>query len=199
MMQHSDQALPCLTDPGGEAMATVMWDLDGVACSFIENFYPRLCEWNGFTPTPWVTWNHHSDGHGMTNAEFVVNLNRYADEGGFGEQKPYPEFQEAVKQIAAAGHTQCVVTDRPAVAQADTCWWIEEYAPEINTIDFDRDKTVFKVHGGPTYYAIDDRIENVENMRKAGIFAYLLTKPWNEDSDLPRVATLADFVHIVTS
>lgn len=178
-------------------MSTVMWDLDGVACSFVENYYPWLCRVEGFTPQPWVTWNHHHN-HGMTNEQFVARLTQYAEEGGFADQTPYPEFRQAVIQIAAAGHLQCVVTDRPEIAQADTCWWIEEYAPQIDTIDFSRDKTVFKAHGDPTYYAIDDRIENVENMRKAGIFAYLLTKPWNEEADLPRVASLAEFVRIVT-
>lgn len=178
-------------------MATVMWDLDGVACSFIGNFYPWLCALKGFEPQPWITWNHHHN-HGMTNEDFVACLTQYGNEGGFGDQKPYPEFQEAVKQIHAAGHMQCVVTDRPEGAQADTCWWIEEYAPLIDTIDFSRDKTVFKAHGEPTYYAIDDRIENVEKMRAAGIFAYLLTRPWNEAANLPRVATLQEFVEIVT-
>lgn len=178
-------------------MSTVMWDLDGVACEWVGPFYKRLCEWEGFEPTPWVTW-HHYRNHGMSDEAFVKRLMQYAEEGGFGGQIPAPDFPAVVKQIHEAGHVQCVVTDRPDSAQADTAWWIDTFAPEIDTIDFGRDKTVFKKHGPPTYYAIDDRVENVEAMRKRGIFAYLLTRPWNEESNLPRVASLRDFAHIVT-
>lgn len=178
-------------------MSTVMWDLDGVACLWVENFHPKLCEWEGYDHSPWVTW-HHYRNYGMSDEAFVKRLYQYGDEGGFGDQKPVSGFREAVKQIHRAGHIQCVVTDRPESAHADTAWWVEEYAPEMETLDFSRDKTVFKKHGEPTYYAIDDRIENVEAMRQAGIFAYLFTWPWNEASDLPRVSTLQEFADIVT-
>lgn len=174
-----------------------MWDLDGVACEWVGPFYKWLCEIEDFEPTPWITW-HHYRNHGMTDQEFVVRLTQYAEDGGFGDQVPSPGFQDAVKQIAAAGHIQCVVTDRPAPAHADTAWWVDTFAPEIDSVEFDKDKTIFKHNGPPTYYGIDDRVENVEAMRKAGIYAYLLTRPWNEESDLPRVASLAEFVQVVT-
>lgn len=130
----------------------------------------------------------------MTDQQFVAHLSEYADDGGFAEQTPVPGFREAVIQLHEAGHTQHVVTDRPDAAVADTLWWTDTYAPEIDTVEFNRDKAVFKEQGPPTYYAIDDRVENVESLRKAGVYAYLLTWPWNADSDLPRVNTLDEFV-----
>ena len=177
-------------------MSTVMWDLDGVATLWVDPFYEKLCEWEDLTPTEWDTW-HHYRTHGIGDEQFVKHLNQYADEGGFGGQVPVPGFQDAVIQLHGAGHSQHVVTDRPEGAVADTLWWVDTYAPEIDTVDFRRDKTVFKQQGPPTYYAIDDRVENVEALRKAGVFAYLLTWPWNKDADLPRVATLAEFVEKV--
>lgn len=174
-----------------------MWDLDGVACEWVEPFYKKLCEWENLEPTEWLTW-HHYRNHDITDEHFVARLHQYADEGGFGDQIPVPGFAEAVKQIDAARISQHVVSDRPESALADTEWWIDTFAPEIATLTLSRDKTVFKQYGTPTYYAIDDRVENVEKMRKAGIFAYLLRRTWNEDSDLPHVASLQDFVHIVT-
>lgn len=177
-------------------MSTVMWDLDGVATLWVEKFYPHLCEAEDLTPTEWDTW-HHYRTHGITDADFVKHLQQYAEIGGFGEQTPVPGFAEAVTQLHAAGHTQHVVTDRPEIAQADTLWWIDTYAPEIATVQFSRDKTIFKEQGQPTYYAIDDRVENVEALRKAGVFAYLMTWPWNVDSNLPRVHSLAEFVQKV--
>jgi len=177
-------------------MATVMWDLDGVATLWVEPFYPFMCNELDLAATEWLEW-HHYRNHGIEDAHFVELLTKYAEQGGFAEQTVVPEAVEAVKQIKAAGHSQHVVTDRPEAAWADTEWWIDTYLPEIDTLTMGRDKTVFKAYGGPTYYAIDDRVENVEAMRKAGVFAYLLTKPWNEHSDLPRVTTLNEFADIV--
>ena len=173
-----------------------MWDLDGCATLWVESFYPRLCEWEDLTPTEWDTW-HHYRTHGVSDTDFVKHLGQYAEEGGFADQTPVPGFAEAVKQIAAAGHTQHVVTDRPEIALADTAWWIDEYAPEIDTLEISRDKTVFMSQGEGPYFAIDDRVENVTALRAAGVDAYLMTWPWNVDSDLPRVATLQEFADIV--
>jgi hypothetical protein len=51
---------------------------------------------------------------------------------------------------------------------------------------------------GP-YYALDDRVENVQSMIDAGIHAFLLTRPWNEHADLPRVSSVAEYVDLVLS
>lgn len=173
-----------------------MWDHDGVISGWVENFYPWICGHKEWVPKPWLTWHHYRE-HEMHDQEFVQWLNRYAEEGGFGDQEIKPGIREAVIQIKAAGHTQHVVTDRPAVAEADTAWWMETFLPEIDTLTISRDKTVFKSYGPPTYFAIDDRVENVEAMRKVGIFAYLMDAPWNEHADLPRVRTPQEFADIV--
>lgn len=173
-----------------------MWDNDGVMSSWVENYYPWLCAQEGWTPTEWRIW-HHYRNHGMEDAAFVARLNQYAEEGGFAEQEILPGVRRAVQRIKECGHSQHLVTDRPAIAEADTAWWLAEYCPEIDSLTISRDKTIFKTFGPPTYFAIDDRVENVQAQRTAGIFAYLLTKPWNEDSDLPRVATVEEFADIV--
>lgn len=177
-------------------MATVMWDLDGVSCLWVPNFYPWLCELNDLTPTEWEIW-HHYRTHGISDEDFVKHLQQYAEEGRFAEQTPVPGFQKAVRQIKAAGHSQHVVTDRPAIAEADTAWWVDTYAPEIDTLTLSRDKTVFTQYDDGAYWALDDRTENVQAMREAGINAYLLTWPWNADADLPRMASVEEFAAIV--
>lgn len=133
----------------------------------------------------------------MHDEEFVARLTEYAEEGGFGDQVANPGFSGCVEMLNALGHTQHVVTDRPAIAEADTAWWLHEHAPLMDSLTISRDKTVFKDYGPGPYFAIDDRVENVEKMREAGIEAFLLTKPWNEASDLPRVTTLFEFVTLV--
>lgn len=175
-----------------------MWDLDGTACLWVPNFYPWLCQRTGWQPTEWSIW-HHYRTHGMADEEFVGHLQAYAEEGGFGDQTPVPGFQEAVRQIKRAGHSQHIVTDRPAIAEADTAWWASTYAPEIDTLTISRDKTVFTKYDDGPYWALDDRVENVANMREAGINAYLITWPWNQDADLPRVGSVEEFAAIVCS
>lgn len=179
-------------------VGTVMWDLDGVACGWVPNFYPWICEKEGWEATEWLTW-HHYRNHEMTDEAFVARLTEYAAEGGFGDQVPNPEFITGVIALAEAGFAQHVVTDRPPIAEADTAWWLDTFAPDIDSLTISRDKTVFKEFSDGPYFAIDDRVENVQNMAEAGIQAYLLTSPWNLDSGLPRVATINEFVSLVTA
>lgn len=169
-----------------------MLDLDGVASGWVPNFYPWMCAKRNLVPTEWRIW-HHYRNHELHDAEFVELLGQYAEEGGFGEQEVMDGAQEMVRALTEAGHTVHIVTDRPAAALADTSWWVETFLPGYTSLTVSRDKTVFKSYGDPTYYAIDDRTENVQAMRSAGIFAYLLTSPWNEDADLPRVSSLAEY------
>lgn len=173
-------------------MSTTMLDLDGVATGWVPTFYPWLCAKMGWDQTEWRIW-HHYRNHEMHDAEFVQMLGLYAEEGGFADQQPVPGVTEMVHDLIEAGHTVHVVTDRPAAAHADTAWWCETFIPEHTSLTFSRDKTVFKDYGDPTYYALDDRTENVEEMRAAGVFAYLLDSPWNEDADLPRVRSLVEY------
>lgn len=179
-----------------------MWDNDGVMSGWFPNFYPWVCEQEGWDAIEDCAHGEHGwhfyRRHGMTDEAFVARLTEYGEIGGFAEQVIYPGVREAVIQIKSHGHTQHIVTDRPAIAEADTAWWVDTYCPEIDTLTLSRDKTVFKEYGPPTYYAIDDRHENVVNLRKAGVFAYLLSRPWNSHSDQPRVASVQDFAHIVT-
>lgn len=178
-----------------------MLDSDGVLSGWFPNFYPWLCEIEGWIEdhscvhgeTGW----HFYREHGMSDEQFVVRLHQYAEEGGFAEQELYPGVREAVIQMHVAGHTTHVVTDRPPAAEADTAWWLHTHLPEVDSLTISRDKTVFKGYGPPTYYAIDDRHENIVAMRTAGVYAYLLDRPWNHHSDQPRVHTFQEFADIV--
>ena len=179
-------------------MATVMWDHDGVLSGWVDNFYPWLCAKKNWTQTEWEIW-HHYRNHEMHDQEFVQWLNLYAEEGGFADQQINPGVREAVIRLKQAGHTQHVVTDRPAIAEADTAWWMETYLPEIDTLTVSRDKTVFKEYGPGPYFALDDRVENVVAMREAGIYAVLMDQKWNRDADLPRVYSPDEFADLVLS
>lgn len=182
---------------------TVMWDNDGVMSGWFPNFYPKLCTWEGWTQIPDCAHGEHGwhfyRRHGMTDEQFVARLNQYAAEGGFAEQIPEPELSEAVRRLHAAGFSQHVVTDRPAIAEADTAWWLNEHAPLIDTLTVSRDKTVFKAYGPAPYFAIDDRVDNVVKLLDADVQAYVLDRPWNQHAQLPRVYGLLEFADTVVA
>lgn len=174
-------------------MSTTMLDLDGVASAWVPTFYPWMCEKLGLVPTEWRIW-HHYRNHELHDTEFVALLTEYAEQGGFAEQPVMDGAPQLVQALTEAGHSVHIVTDRPPAALADTSWWVDTHLPGYTSLTVSRDKTVFKEYGDPTYYGIDDRVENVETMRSAGIYAYLLDAPWNEDADLPRVRSLDEYV-----
>lgn len=177
-------------------MSTTMLDLDGVASGWLPNFHPWMCEVKGLSPKNWVVWHGYRE-YGISDQEFVALLTTYAEEGGFAEQEVLPFAAGVVRVLVEAGHSVHIVTDRPAAALADTSWWIDTHLPGYTSLTVSRDKTVFKEYGEGPYYAIDDRIENVESMRDAGIRAYLLTWPWNAHADLPRVSSLVEYANKV--
>lgn len=179
-----------------------MLDHDNVLSLWVHKFYPWICDLEGWTPRDgygWMGWHFYRD-HGMTDEAFLKRLNEYAEAGGFADQEPNVGLLPALERIKRAGFTIHVVTDRPKIAEADTAWWLHTYAGGddlIDTLTISRDKTVFKEFGPPPYFALDDRIENVQAMLDADIDAYLLTWPWNEQSDLERVSSLHEFAELV--
>jgi len=178
-------------------MSTVMLDLDGVLNPFIDTFHPWCEKQLGrVLDDPISEWYFYRKWD-ITDEQFVELLNAFGEAGGFAEQPPYAGSEELITEMINAGHTVHIVTDRPDCAVADTCWWVETYLPGYTSLTISRDKTVFKDYGPPTYYGLDDRVENVEKLRTAGVYGYLLTRPWNAESNLPRVETLEEFKRIV--
>lgn len=181
--------------------ATVMLDNDGVMSGWFENHYPWLCNEEGWEQIPDAAHGEHGwyfyRRHGMSDEAFVKRLNEYAALGMFADQKPEPDLREALQRLKAAGVGLHAVTDRPAVAEADTAWWMNEYAPEVDSLTISRDKTVFMQYGPAPYFAIDDRVENVEKLTEAGVNAVLLDRPWNQHASFPRVYSLIEFAERV--
>lgn len=178
-------------------MSTVMLDLDGVLNPFIDTFHPWCEKTLGRVLEDPISEWHFYRKWDITDEQFLGLLNSFGEAGGFAESPPYEGSAEIVSSLTEAGHTVHIVTDRPACAIADTAWWVEQYIPGYTSLTISRDKTVFKQYGTPTYYGLDDRVENVEKLRIAGVYGYLFTRPWNAESNLPRVSTLEEFEAIV--
>jgi len=183
--------------------ATTMLDLDGVANLWVDPFHPFLLAHPRFVAnygtveqTDWETWHHYRE-YGCTDEIFVEILQDYAREGLFTAAPPFDGVPEAMQRLHAAGHTIHVVTDRPEFILEATGQWLTDYGIPFDSLEIGRDKTVFKRRGDGPYFALDDRTENVQNMRAADIDAILLDWPWNRTADLPRVFSVSDYVDYV--
>lgn len=177
-------------------MSTTMLDLDGVIYPWVDTFQPWLEDKLDIEMGVWDTW-HHYRTIGIADADFVEHLHDFAAVGGFTWAAPFGETVDALWRLARAGHHIHVVTDRPGNAAVYTMTWLMAHNVPHDSITVGRDKTVFTEFGPGPYYAIDDRVENVQALRDHGVEAFLLTWPWNTHVDLPRVSSVAEYVEIV--
>lgn len=177
-------------------MATTLLDLDGVINNWVTPFNPYLCKVMGYEETPWLDWYHYRN-YGCSDEQFVKILHQFADEGLFTAAPPFEGTVEALQRLHSMGHTIHVVTDRPPQIAQETQTWLKEHDIPFDTFDLGRDKTIFKAHGPGPYYGIDDRDSNTRALLDAGVRAYVLEWPWNIDSGLPSVKSVAEYVDIV--
>lgn len=179
-----------------EVRPDVMVDLDGCAAIFYDAFLAWAMERDESV--------HHLDDidwyfyrqWGWDDQRFVSMLNLFSEDGMFGDLDLYPGTVEAWEVLPTIANVH-VVTDKPDSAWHDTAYWLNSNGLHYDSLTFSRDKTAFKQFGPGPYLAIDDRVENVQAMRDAGIDAYLMDRPWNSHSHLPRVTSLAAFVQKV--
>jgi len=173
-----------------------MLDLDGVTYPFSTAFHKWAEEQEGRELEIVANWYFYREW-GWHDEKFVAELRRFGAEGGFATEEPLPGSTDMVLALSAAGHDIHIVTDRPAEAEADTAWWVETFLPGYTSLEFGRDKTVFMAHSDGPYLALDDRVENVNNLRAAGVTAVLMDRPWNAHGDGARVESLEEFTRFV--
>ena len=182
---------PVTTNP-----VAVIWDADGVAFQFTSQFNRSI----GLPDdTEWSHWNFPVDHLGGIEP-FVAKLRQFGAEGGFGKGEPYPDFIRAFQDLRTMGVTQIMITDKPCRRSTDDCYeWLESIDCKPDWFAAYNDKTLGKQFCEPyqLIYAVDDRPENVEALIGAGVIAYLRDRPWNQNTNLPRVYDLSEFVNLV--
>lgn len=182
---------------------TSILDLDGVINPWVGPFHPYMLAHELFLATAhtyemsdWNEW-HHYRNYGIVDPDFVKMLQDFAREGRFTSGPPFEGTPEAVRRLHDGGVSIHVVTDRPPFVLDETVAWLKTYDIPFDSVEIGRDKTVFMRRGPAPYFGIDDRVENVQALVDAGVQAYLLTAPWNEHANLPRVNTVDEYVDIV--
>jgi hypothetical protein len=167
-------------------------DLDGVVLDFtgamnrwaLEHYQQKLVE-----PTHWdwfKSWREPYDfTRTMDDREFWATI------------EPYPDAIDGLLRLHKAGHDITFITHRPMVADAATemalSYW-ELWHPLVMTSG-NKSKEALE-HG--INWAIDDLPSTVRLYRGAGITAYLMDRPWNQEAtDLPRLYGWDDIIRQV--
>lgn len=170
----------------------IMLDLDGVTYPFSTAFKEWAELQEGRELEIITNWHFYREW-GWHDEKFVKELRKFASDGGFAFEGPLPGSTELVRNLVRWGFEVHIITDRPEEARADTAWWVETFLPDYTSLTISRDKTLItKMTDGP-FFALDDRVENVDTMRAAGIEAVLMDRPWNQHGTGLRVKTLEEF------
>lgn len=147
-----------------------------------------------------VSWGMHEE-MGISLEAWVDAINRATISGVLYDTEPYPDALDAMRRIALAGHYVHIVTARgtfpnnPLNDHIQKITWaqIEKHAFGVTSVTFTRDKTSV-----PCDFFIDDNANNYEALCQAGVEAYLLTRPWNENHHAyRRVSTPGEFADII--
>jgi hypothetical protein len=161
----------------------VMWDLDGCAIWF-DRQYVTGCQRLGIIPPgehpPAQHWQFF-ENHGHTFEEFRDNCDRLADLGLLWMGPVIAGAKTAWDTIIDAGHRIHVKTDRafgssPAASEVGTHIWLNVEGLTHHSVTFGKDKTA----GEPCDVALEDRLDNYDDLERVGTRAYLIDRPWNQ-------------------
>jgi hypothetical protein len=179
------------------------FDLDGVVYDFRQAMSDYLisigrseCRIEAALPE----WDFFK-GWGLTLNEYL-DLYRNGVDAGYVLRvgDPFPGSVQAMSQLAAAGHTVHIVTDRsigsePGIAKRHTEDWLAEHKFTYHSLTISSDKTSVA-----TDFFIDDRYENYLARTEAGQNCHLLSRPWNVElggDSIQRVESVRDFVRLI--
>ena len=184
-------------------------DLDGVGHIFERGFAASLLAHGGWGYTRSAvdllygeaqSWTFYED-LGLNLEEFTATCNYGADEGILFNGHVHDGFVDALARIKAAGHEVHIITDRaygstPEASRRITRLWLHELGVEYDSLTFSSDKTCV-----PTDFFIEDKPSNYDALVAAGVYCYLVNRPWNTDHVVPtshRVASVSEFADILT-
>lgn len=188
---------------------TVILDLDGVLYDFAGAFVSWAMKVDGVHyshPNEIGEWNFYK-AWGWTTEQFLVKLEEFAMQDGF-IGVPEPGARELVEDLRRAGFTVVFATDRPVQAHRGTLWWVSTWFSGYSTADkmyydppkvyFTRNKPDAKAGGESPYFALDDKPENVVELKAAGVFAVLMRRPWNEGFSGTWINNISHLKNLVT-
>lgn len=162
-------------------------DLDGVICNWLSAVRKHLDINEGDDPWLWNVW----ECWGISEDDFRRACNEAYEQHLFFRAAAYPGAIEALHELHSLGHSIHIVTARShPVGRRDTIAWLEEHDVRYKSLTFASDKSCY-----PADVFIEDNVYNAEALMARGVKAFLMDRPWNqEDTEVPRVLTMNDFV-----
>lgn len=162
-------------------------DLDGVLYDFAASFRRYLVAsgqiLEGVLPDEEPgRWSFYEDW-GFSLDEFIKLCNDGVDAGYVFRGPTRPHAVESVRRIKDMGHSVHIITDRkfgsdPVNSEIATKHWLDEHGIPYDTLTFSADKTCV-----PTDCFVEDKLENYDALREAGVAAFLVSRPWNYDAE----------------
>jgi len=180
-------------------------DVDGVLYDFIGALREHITGSDDPEILPFAnSWEFYKKW-GLTDQQF---LNHYSEGVHAGkvlwEGQPYANTREGWDTLLTAGHRIHIITDRqPPGAEEEamsaTRHWLASHDLNPTSVVFSADKThiLHLAQDGKRVAFIDDRPENVHALRAAGILAFIMNRPWNQDVQGERVNDLLEFANII--
>lgn len=176
------------------------FDSDGVLYRFTKAYHSWMNLNHGMSLDLEVeaqTWDWFLDW--QTVEQFKQAMDESVDAGHlFWQGELYEsEIPQLIADLQAKGHTVHLVTHRfsgkAKCPKAATEHFYASQGIEFDSITYSRDKTVVDVD-----VFIEDNIANYDALEVAGIKAYLINRPYNqENDDRRRVNSVKEFVNEV--
>lgn len=173
-------------------------DLDGVVVNFHDTANEYLADLLNVAPAPVTEWEWH---HGYVTERGVSRRKtekawramwREANDGKlFADCAPIPGALPGLKLLKELGHEITYITHRSPTTEAVTRSWLWLYSVEA-PVHHVKDKASILCD-----LYLDDKPENIEELRAQSRTAYLFEAPHNGWARLPRVWNWADFVGTV--
>lgn len=180
------------------------FDLDGCVYDFTQGFKLAL-EYalnHHKSPQDKITlpdlpnprgWNFY-EHWGLDKGQYMDMLDLYAPMiYGNHRLEPMEGAGAAMRAALREGHEVWIVThrgDENMLARSATASWLDAWGIYYTGLVFSRDKTIV-----PTDAFIEDRPENYAALEAAGVQAYLVDRPWNQDFEAGnRVSSVAEYV-----
>lgn len=150
-------------------------------------------------PDP-TEWNYFPSWGLPDVTAFFNDLHAAVDAGvlyTWGE--PMPGCVNAINRLTTAGHRVHFKTARffgsdPDASEKATKAWLREHGYRYESLTFCHDKT----DGPRCDVFIDDKLENYDDLDRAGVLVFLRDQPWNQDDgQRRRVPDLPAFVDLI--
>lgn len=176
----------------------VVFDVDDVICNFRESLYQSLKK-RGIN-IPWQEWSHYNHVKMFNfNDEKELHLHM-AQHSVLENSLVEKEALSVMLSLKQKGYKIGLLTARAwhTEGQLITQAFIEKYNLPIDKLvisgqHMDRKSAHIDKFQGVVEYYIDDSIHHIQDFLSHQVRAILMNRPWNQEVDLERVASLTEF------